>query len=203
MKLVPIHVTGKKLLYEKIVKAGGEGIMLKDARSDYTSRGRPKSMFKAKRFEEVDAFVTGYLPAEEDSGWRGLIGSLEFSCLTETGKVHAIAFVSNISLEERKAATVCGRCGSKLLIKDDNVAGKRVVTYVHCEKCNVDYPEPKLDPEYIDRVAEIRGQEFTARVYRLKHATLERWREGVDGKRKEDCKISFKDITARFDREEL
>ena len=73
---------------------------------------------------------------------------------------------------------------------------------MRCEKCNQDYPPPALNPEWLNRVAEIRGQEWTARVYRLKHATVERWREGVDGKAPEECTINFKEITERFNRGE-
>ena len=89
-------------------------------------------------------FISGHLPGDEEKGRLGLVGSLEFSCYTESGKIHPVAYCSNIPLEDRKSATVCGNCGSKLYVKDDNVDGKRRVTLVRCEKCNQDYPPPAL-----------------------------------------------------------
>lgn len=198
MKLVPVYPTGKKEFYEAIVQSGGEGIMLKDCKASYTGRGRPRAMYKAKRFEEVDAFVSGMLEGDEDKGWLGLVGSLEFSCYTETGKKHPVAFCSNIPLEDRKAATVSRCCGEPVKVNDQNVGGKRVVISVQCPKCGMSPPQPAINPAWLGRVAEVRGQEYTARVFRLKHATIERWRSGVDGKSPQECKISLKDIQRRF-----
>lgn len=199
MKLVPVVVEGKKDFYERVVRDGGEGVMLKDSTSKYTGRGRPKSQYKAKRFEEIDAFVSGFLPGDEDSGWRGLVGSLEFSCYTKTGKIHSVAFISNVALSTRKQISICAKCGTTLNVKDENIDGKRRVTLVRCDQCDVDYPEVGLHPAWLGRCGEIRGQEYTARVYRLKHATLERWRMGVDGKSENECVIDFENIRKRFE----
>lgn len=200
MRLVPLVTTGKKEFYIKIVKEGGEGAMLKDLDAPYVEEGRPKSMFKQKRFEEVDAFVTGAEQGEKDKGWERLIGNLEFSCYTENGKRHMVAKCSNMTLEERIDVTVCGQCGGALDVKHENVDGKRVVHGTTCKSCARENPIPALNPEWRNRVAAIQGQEFTARVYRLKHAFIDRWRTvGVDSKPIEECTINLQQIQRRFE----
>jgi ATP-dependent DNA ligase len=173
---------------------------LKDLTASYVHEGRPKSMYKAKRFEDVDAFVTGGERGEEGKGWELLIGNLEFSAHTETGKVWMVAKTSNLTLEQRIDATVCGQCGGALDVANENQDGKRVVTGTRCKTCNRNNPPPELNPAWRRRCAAIRGQEWTARVYRLKHAVVERWRtEGEDAKKPEECTVNLADIQRRFE----
>lgn len=207
MRLVPLIKTGKLAFYEKIVEEGGEGIMLKDLNAQYIPEGRPKSMFKKKRFEEVDAWVSGFQEGYEDQGWKGLIGALEFSCYTERGLLHMVAVCSNLTLEDRLAVSHCAKCAREnkvvpldvTVINDD---GKNRVTSVKC-KDHGDFPGVVMDPTWYDRVAEIRGQEWTPRVFRLKHANIERWRfQGVDSKSKDQCKVDLKGIQSRWEEKE-
>lgn len=205
MRLVPLISVDKRKFYEQLVTSGAEGIMLKDLNASYVPDGRPKSMYKVKRFEEVDAFVTGFQEGYEDQGWRGLIGALEFSCFTESGAKHMVAVCANLSLEERLSVSHCAKChnlglGSTLLrVSVINDAGHNRVTNIECHVHGA-YPGAVLDPTWYNRVAEVRGQEWTPRVFRMKHANIERWRtSGVDGKNPEDCKINFKAIQARWE----
>ena len=50
------------------------------------------------------------------------------------------------------------------------------------------------DPTLYGRVAEISGQDISARELRLSHCTLERWREGADLKIEAECVTSLADL---------
>lgn len=200
MRLVPIFVTGKAAKHKLILEQGGEGVMLKDIKAPYVQKGRPKSMYKLKRREEVDAFVTHSHPGDKDAGWHLLVGDIVFSSFTESGKLHEVAYCSNLTLEQRIEASRCGKCGGELLVQHDNVDGKRVVQGTTCKACGlVNGGSATLNPAWMGRVACIVGQEWTARVFRLKHAVIERWRtEGEDAKSKHECKIDLKVVQMRF-----
>ena len=105
--------------------------------------------------DTIDAFVTGFEPADETKGFAGMVGCLEFSCYLRDAqgntKPHMIARVSNIPLDLRKEITD------------------------HDENGN-----PILKKEVYGRVAEIDGQCVTARALRLKHAVLVNWRPDRD-----------------------
>jgi ATP-dependent DNA ligase len=208
MRLVPLIRTNKREYFENEVRDGGEGIMLKDLYAKYESAGRPRAMYKVKRFEEVDAWVSGFQMGDEASGWRGLVGALEFSCHTETGKIHMVAVCSNLTLEDRKAISCCARCASEgsgekpLLIEVVNDDGHNRVTHATCPR-HGDFPGAVLRSDWYNRVAEVRGQEFAVRVFRLTHAVIERWREpGADGKTPAECKINLAEIQARSNKAE-
>lgn len=199
MKLVKLVFKDKKNFYEGIVRDGGEGVMLKSKDGQYIQQGRPDCMQKAKRFEEVDAFVSGFEPGDQESGWFGLVGSLIFSCYLEnSGNTHEVAKCSNLDLQQRIDASVCGNCGGKLDVKHDNVNGKRVILGTSCSQCKANRPSPALAQHWYKRVFEVKGQEWTARVFRLKHAVMERERVGVDGKSPKECTINLRDIQERF-----
>lgn len=203
MKLVPIITKSKLQAYKHILNEGGEGLMLKQAGGHYIQKGRPKVMQKVKRHEEVDAFVTGFDPGDEAAGWFGLVGALIFSCVTEKGVTHEVAKCSNFELEDRIRMTVCSLCGGELDVKHANVDGKRRIQDINCTSCKSHYPAPALRASEHNRVAAIQGQEWTSRVYRLKHAFIERWREGVDGKSASECTINLSVIQRRFLRASL
>lgn len=200
MRLVPIILEGKKAFHKAQVDQGDEGTMLKLASGTYVQVGRPDCMYKDKRHEEVDAFVTGFDPADEKAGWIGLVGNLRMSCFTETGAKHEVAYPANLELADRIAATVCSKCDSALDVKTANVDGKRVVQDITCTGCGAHRPPPSLAKSWYGTVWEVRGQEYTSRVWRLKHAFLERRRVGADGKSPDECVINLKQIQARFER---
>jgi len=61
-------------LYCHIIKRGGEGIMLKRLDWPYEGSKRSKGMYKLKKEEEIDCFITGFVPGEGE--FSGLVGSL-------------------------------------------------------------------------------------------------------------------------------
>lgn len=199
MRLVPIYTKDKMAHNRRILDAGGEGLMIKQADGAYIQKGRPKSMYKLKRREEIDAFVTGANPGKKDKGWELLIGDLEFSAYTESGKIHMVAKCSNMTIDERIKCSVCVHCGIPLKVDHGNISGKHVICSTFCTGCGRANAGAALNPEYLNRCAEITGQEWTARVYRLKHAVIERWRvTGEDAKSPDECHINLKNIQQRF-----
>lgn len=88
--------------YERLVKEGHEGVVMKRVDLEYQPGKRVKGQLKCKRFVEVDGFVTGHIPGEH--GFTGLVGALEVSAYRE-GKVCVIAHFSNIPLVDRKQMT--------------------------------------------------------------------------------------------------
>ena len=107
---------------------------------------------------------------EPGSGYENLVGALEFSCYDEkTGKPVVVGQASNIELETRKRWT-------------SSKGGK-----------------PVLADEVYGKVAEIRGQEFSARNLRLVHCNIMRWREGADAKSQDECTINMDAVRSRFE----
>lgn len=153
---------------DKIIEEGGEGVILKNLRSlyeDSSSRGRD-AWVKVKKRIEYDAYVTGFVRGEEGTDWRNLVGALEFSVMTEKGE-HMLGCPTSMTLEFRKMISVY-----------DSITD--TVT---------------MDPQMYGKVAEISGQDVTARVMRLSHCTLDRWRDQPgDEKSKEECVIKYADL---------
>lgn len=196
IELVPVVLTDKKAFYDETVRKGGEGIMLKDIDAPYeASSSRTKAMFKVKRFEEIDGFVTGFASGEIGAGWEKLVGGLEISAFDETSRaLHAVAWVTNLTFEQRCEATVCPECGIPMVVSWVNDDGKRKVQDVHCKEHGTQ--SPALNKDWYNRVLVIRGQEITARVLRLKHATIvsERHDKPVD-----ECTIPLAAWRAKFE----
>lgn len=171
IEVLPIVTKDKNKFYEDIVAGGGEGIMLKDLDAPYEHK-RSRSIFKHKKFLEIDGFVTGSVGSDPTAGWGELIGGLEFSAYTETGATHVFAVCSNLTLEDRRSMTVVGPDG-----------------------------KPTLNPATIGLVAAIRGMEWSSRALRLTNSKIQRWREGfgMDSKSKEDCVINLAEIKAEVE----
>lgn len=165
---VAVEPNGKRAMFEKIVEEGGEGIVLKNLASTYeanSSRLRT-AWVKAKKRVEFDAFVTGFKRGDKDAGFENLVGALEFSVNTERG-VHVLGYPINMTLEERKRIT--------MYLPETNEV--RMITSMY------------------DRVAEISGQDISAREFRLSHCTVDKWRDQAgDEKRAEDCKVNMEEL---------
>lgn len=198
INLVPMIRENKRAYYEQIVAKGGEGIMIKDLEAPYeASSSRTKAMYKVKRFEELDLFVTGFAPGEPGAGWEKLVGGLEMSGYCETSNaIHPTAWVTNMTFEERCAATVCPQCSYPMVVQWRNVDGKRIVENVECVHGGHGQQTPSLEPTFMNRVYVVRGQEITARVLRLKHAVIVSSR---DDKAPEDCRVPLAMWRAKFE----
>lgn len=196
VEIVPVVDFAKKEFYEQVVKDGFEGVMLKDLDAPYEpSSSRTKAMFKVKRFEEIDGFVTGFAPGDVGAGWEKMVGALEVSCYDEvTRAVHPSAWVTNMTFDQRCEITVCPQCGVSMVVSWVNDNGKRVVQDVLCKEHGTQ--PPALHKDWFNKVLLVRGQEFTSRVFRLKHATIISER---NDKPVEECTINLAAIRAKFE----
>lgn len=147
--------------FEEFVKNGEEGIILKNRKAPYEQGKRTKNQLKVKAFQTVDAFVTGVVPSSKDKGLADYIGGFKFSTYVD-GKLREVAAVSNIDFATRKAATITN-----------------------------EYGEPDLNPEYINKVAELLGQDWNKKSLRLNSARINEWRDDKDP---EDCSVSTSEM---------
>jgi len=94
----------KEQYFKEVIKAGGEGIVLKDLEAPYFQGARSQSWLKLKRFNTVDALIIGYDRGKE---WdkKGLIGSVELGIFDECGDLRSIGRVSSLSLQKRFGMT--------------------------------------------------------------------------------------------------
>lgn len=166
-----IVLTGKKEFLAKVLSDGGEGVILKRMESKYEdSSSRPRdSWVKVKRRMDFDAYVSGFKRGDVGTAWENLIGAIEFSVNTEQGP-HVLGYATNITLENRRRLTVYDTATNTV----------------------------SLLPALYGKVAEISGQDVSAREQRLSHCTIERWRpkDGPDAKRKHECNYKMSDLLA-------
>ena len=94
----------KEQYFKEIIKAGGEGIVLKDLEAPYFPGARSQSWLKLKRSNTVDALIIGY---DRGNEWdkKGLIGSVELGIFDECGDLRSIGRVSSLSLQKRIGMT--------------------------------------------------------------------------------------------------
>lgn len=98
--MIPSSVADNKLaFYEGIVARGGEGVVFKRLNGLYECGVYSRNQYKCKKFESVDAFITGYKPGEH--GHTGLVGALCVSVLLD-GEPFEIGAVSGFSDELRQ-----------------------------------------------------------------------------------------------------
>lgn len=173
-RLVETISSDKKPFYDSMVAAGKEGILLKSIDSTYQPGKRNWDWLKVKRFEEVDAVITGFVPSDAEAGWAHLIGAVEVSCIDErNGQLRPIAAFGAMPMEWRE----------KMTIKDIN-------------------GQPTLNPEYLNKVVVIRGQEWTKNI-RLKHAVAVPyggWPTPFrDDKAPESCTFNFEKVEAKIE----
>ena len=91
-------------LFEQEIASGGEGVMFKLIDSLYEFGKRSRAWYKLKRFMEISAFISGYVPATEGKAWEGLIGAFEVSVYSGDEPIH-VASCSAMPFEMRKDAT--------------------------------------------------------------------------------------------------
>ena len=166
VETVPYTEVDRKEHYERVLAAGGEGVMLKNLNSVYVdSSSRLRTgWIKVKRRRELDAFVSGYKLGDKGKGWEHLVGAIEFSVFLEGGGTHIVGYATNIPLATRA----------------------KITAYEHGVPC--------LDPDMYWKVAQISGQDFSAREIRLTHCTLDRWRFGSDEKDAAQCVVNLAEL---------
>lgn len=92
-----------KKTFETITAKGGEGLMFKKIVGKYAEGKKSADMWKLKKFESFEGFITGYIPGKNN--FKGMVGSLLVSVYLPNGDIHEIAAVSQMSLELRRNLT--------------------------------------------------------------------------------------------------
>lgn len=162
----PNHFQDKRAVFERIIKVGGEGIVLKRLSSPYidaTSRSR-LGWIKVKRDLEITAYISGFEPGRPGSLNETRVAVLHFSVNTENGQWLA-AKVSNLPNDLQKDVTLRDK------------ATRRV----------------GLSPEWLGKVATVTGMEIAYKSGRLVSARIGHWRSDLT---KEDCVYSAADLEA-------
>ncbi len=114
--------------YKRVVAAGGEGIMLKHLDYPYEGNKRSKGMYKWKKHADMDCFVTGYVPGENE--FCGLVGSLKVSIMDANENAVEVAAIQPGSLTFRNEISLGD--GS---LRDD-IYGKVVEVTYFCKTKN-------------------------------------------------------------------
>ena len=159
--LNPVVRENKLEFFSDLIEQGKEGIVFKRLNAPYHgTTSRTDDQVKLKRTisdglnKDLDAWVTGFIPSSEDKAWSNYIGSLVFSCKVKMRdgsiKLHTIGVCSGLPEELRKQATVY-------------IDGK-----------------PTLNAELLGKVAQLSGQNISARKLALTHAVIVQWRPDKD-----------------------
>jgi len=174
-----LHCVGdadkKRAFHDGILARGGEGTVAVNLNATYNDEGtrHRDKWVKVKRSvsgslqqeglgDTIDGWISGFEEADEEKGWKGMIGALLIS-VTLSGddgveREHLIAKVTNIPLSQRKEMTRVGDDG-KVYLEDD----------------------------YYGKVVEVDGQAIAPRVLRLTHPRIIRFRTD---KNIEECVVS-------------
>jgi hypothetical protein len=162
----PVFTKDKQAVLEKILKAGGEGVVLKNLAYHYedsSSRSR-LGWIKVKRQLELDAYVSGFERGRPSSKWCDHVACLVFSVNTEKGHI-TIAKVSSLEWSFRKKISIHDR--------DNNAV--------------------KLDLDLYGRVARLSGVELSYKARRLMHPRIVYWNADLT---QEQCVYRLDDIEA-------
>jgi ATP-dependent DNA ligase len=161
-----VHFQDKRGVFDRIIKAGGEGVVLKRLSSPYidaTSRSRT-GWIKCKRGLEVTAYVSGFEPGRKGSLNENRVAVLHFSVNTENGPL-LVAKISSLPNDLQKAVT------------QRDSATKTV----------------GINPTFLGKVATISGVEIAYKSGRLTSARILHMRGDL---LKEDCSYSASDLDA-------
>lgn len=166
---------GKMEVFNRIVREGGEGVVIKNWHSTYSTKGnRTNDWVKMKRTmhaaigDTIDGFISGFHLGKECKEREGQVASLDISAYDETGKARVIATVANLTEQERNDMTV-----------------------MEYDDCHKPTGYLTLNPAYYGKVVEIDGQDVSSVNHRLMHAKIIRWRPDKQAK---DCVLSEADL---------
>ncbi len=144
-------------LYKKIVKAGGEGIMLKHRMGLYEGK-KSKMMLKRKKVYSIDTFISGYIKANDNHAWKDLVGAFRVSIFDETGAQCEIGAVQPGTLEFRKEVTgIDGSLKKEYYGKVVEVLGREWTKGLRLRHCTLERWRPdKIKNECILDMTEIK-----------------------------------------------
>jgi len=147
MTVVPGHMFGKRLFYDRVISAGGEGVVLKNLNSSYedsTARDR-NAWVKIKASQTLDCYVSGCEHGKPTGRLANKIAILQFSIETSDGPF-LVAKVPHISKRLRSTISVKGTQG-----------------------------QTELNKAVLGRWAKIVGVSISPRSFRLTHPRIAKW----------------------------
>lgn len=106
--------------YDQLVKAGIEGVILKDIATPYLPGKRSKGWLKVKSAKTFDVIITGY--TEGQGKYTGQIGAIEFSAYGPDGLTY-VGRCSGMTDAERKKFTDDRPIGTVIEIKANEMVG--------------------------------------------------------------------------------
>lgn len=121
------HSVNIESFYNRLVAGGGEGVMLKHLDWPYESGKRSKGMYKWKKHQTIDAFVTGFVPGRGE--FSGLIGALLVSVMAGSKQVEIGAVQPGDLTFRRRISEADGNL-------QDNMYGKVVEVSYLCKTKN-------------------------------------------------------------------
>lgn len=151
---------GGQKLFDDVVAAGGEGIVYKNLSETYIiTDSRPRTTQVKRKItvgeesgSDIDAFITGFVPSDQDKGWKDYIGAFKLSVNLRsedgTSVEHYLASVGSMPMTVRQEAS------------HKDAEGKI-----------------SLNPDFLGRVLVINGQDLSPKAHRFMHATID-WKRG-------------------------
>lgn len=109
-----------KDLYDKLIEAKIEGVILKDIATHYLPGKRSKGWLKVKSAKTFDVIITGY--TEGQGKYLGQIGAIEFSAYGEQGLTY-VGRCSGMTDAERKKFTDERPIGTVIEVKANEMVG--------------------------------------------------------------------------------
>jgi len=146
IELVPAYVDDKVAFHDAVIAQGGEGTVWKRLDQPYEPGRRVVHWIKRKRSLQIEAVVSSFKPGNANRGNGHLVGAIEFSVSNADGTARPIAWVSNLTDDERRAMTQYDREGGVI-----------------------------LNSAYLGRRAILSGQDESAKSQRIRHAKIIRW----------------------------
>jgi len=146
IELVPICTVDKVTFHDAVIAQGGEATVWKRLDQPYEPGRRVAHWIKRKRSLQVEAVVSGFKPGTANRGNGHLVGAIEFSVPIGDGTVRPIAWVSNLTDDQRRAMT----------------------QYDHEGKVS-------LNSAFLGRRAILSGQDQSAKSWRIRHARIMKW----------------------------
>jgi ATP-dependent DNA ligase len=180
--LSDVITSRKREFVNKLLQGGGEGAIAKHQDGIYVAEDvrHPDKCIKVKRDvmtgtdgetqteDGIAAWISGFTPGKTGTAFEGLVGSIQFSVtvVAKNGmeREHVLANISGITDEMRR----------DISIVQDGVVG--------------------ISPKYLNMVADITGQDVSAKSLALSHARIIRLRPDRD---KFSCILFESDLSAQ------
>lgn len=126
--LVETRTANKALFHDLLMLDGKEGSVWKRLEQPYEPGRRVRHWLKRKKAIEIEAVATGFKLGTKGKGNEHAVGAIEFSTVDADGATKPIAWVSNLTSEERERMT---RRDGDIVTLDQAMLGRRALVAGH------------------------------------------------------------------------